>query len=99
MDRLVLRPEDAAHVLSIGRSKLYELMASGRLESVTIDGCRRIRVGDLQTFVASLRTSAPHAPSTVDDGDEPSAVVDLRVGQPLLFPDVPARGRHGRPAS
>lgn len=32
MDRFPLRPEDAAHVLSIGRSKLYELIADGRLE-------------------------------------------------------------------
>src|SRR5918996_1157794 len=43
MDRYLLRPDDAAHVLSIGRSKLYELLASGRLPSVTIDGSATAR--------------------------------------------------------
>lgn len=54
MDSFLLRPEAAANVLSIGRSKLYELMASGRLASVTIDGCRRVRIEDVEAFVASL---------------------------------------------
>lgn len=100
MDRLLLRPEDAAQVLAIGRSKLYELRASGRLGSVTIDGCRRIRVEDLEAFVASFRTrSESSAASTVDNGDQPSGVIDLRVDQPLLFPDAPASGRRRRPAS
>lgn len=101
MDRYLLRPEDAAHVLSIGRSKLYELLASGRLASVTIDGCRRVRIEDIEAFVASLNaeTSTSHQPSTVDDGDQPSGVIDLRVDQPLLFPDAQPNGRRRRPAS
>lgn len=101
MDRFLLRPEDAAHALSIGRSKLYELIASGRLASVMIDGCRRIRVEDLEAFVASLRKQpvASHPASIVELGDEPSGVIDLHVEQPLLFPDTPARARRGRPAS
>jgi excisionase family DNA binding protein len=101
VDRYLLRPEDAAHVLSIGRSKLYELLASGRLPSVTIDGCRRVRSDDIEAFVAELNkeTSTSHRPSTVDDGDQPSGVIDLRVDQPLLFPDAPVTGRRRRPAS
>jgi excisionase family DNA binding protein len=101
VDRFLLRPEDAAHVLSIGRSKLYELIASGRLASVMIDGCRRVRVEDLEAFVASLKADpiASHLGSTVELGDEPSGVIDLRVEQPLLFPDAPATGRRRRPAS
>lgn len=101
MDRFLLRPEDAAHVLSIGRSKLYELLASGRLASVTIDGCRRVLVEDLEAFVASLKSEpiASHPADTVDLGDEPSGVIELRVEQPLLFPDTPAHARRGRPAS
>lgn len=101
MDRFLLRPEDAAHVLSIGRSKLYELIARGRLASVMIDGCRRVRVEDLEAFVASL-TAEPltsHCASTVEVGDEPLGVLDLHVEQPLLFPDTPARPRRRRPAS
>ena len=101
VDRLLLRPEDAAQVLSIGRSKLYELLASGRLDSVTIDGCRRIRLGDIEAFVAALSIPASEslAPSTVGDGDEPSGAVDLAVDQPLLFPDASAEHRRRRPDS
>lgn len=101
MDRFLLRPEDAADVLAIGRSKLYELLSSGRLASVTIDGCRRIRVEDIEAFVASLQAQpvASHPADTVDLGDEPSGVIELRVEQPLLFPDTPAQARRGRPAS
>lgn len=101
MDRYLLRPDDAASVLSIGRSKLYELLASGRLASVMIDGCRRVRLEDIEAFVASLNTetSTSHPPSTVDNGEQPSGVIDLRVDQPLLFPDAPASGRRRRPAS
>jgi excisionase family DNA binding protein len=101
VDRYLLRPEDAAHVPSIGRSKLYELLASGRLPSVTIDGCRRVRTEDIEAFVAELEkeTSTSHRPSTVDVGEQPSGVIDLRVDQPLLVPDAPAIGRRRRPAS
>ncbi|MCU1463546.1 MAG: Helix-turn-helix domain protein [Acidimicrobiales bacterium] len=101
MDRFLLRPEDAAHALSIGRSKLYELIASGRLASVMIDGCRRIRVEDVEAFVASLTAEpiASHPASIVDLGHEPSGAIDLPVEQPLLFPDMPARARRGRPDS
>lgn len=101
VDRYLLRPEDAAHVLSIGRSKLYELLASGRLASVMIDGCRRVRTEDIEAFVAELNKekSTSHLSSTVDDGAQPSGVIDLRVDQPLLFPDAPAIGRRRRPAS
>jgi excisionase family DNA binding protein len=101
VDRFLLRPEDAAHVLSIGRSKLYELIASGRLASVMIDGCRRIRVEDVEAFVASLKAEpmASHRASTVELGDEPSGVIELHLEQPLLFPDTPAQARRGRPAS
>lgn len=101
VDRYLLRPDDAARVLSIGRSKLYELLASGRLTSVMIDGCRRVRIEDIEAFVASLntQTSTSQTPSTVEEGEQPSGVIDLRVDQPLLFPDSPAIGRRRRPAS
>lgn len=101
MDRLLLRPEDAAQVLSIGRSKLYELLASGRLGSVTIDGCRRIRVEDIEAFVGSLPVPATPSQerSTFVGGEKPSGVIDLRVDQPPLFSDAPTDRRRGRPAS
>ena len=54
MDKVLLTPEEAAEALSIGRSKLYELMASGALESVRIGSSRRVPVEALDRFVESL---------------------------------------------
>ena len=36
---LLVRPEDAARVLGVGRTKVYELMRSGALRSVRMGGC------------------------------------------------------------
>jgi len=41
-------------VLRVGRSKLYELIAAGKLRSVKIGGCRRISATALAEFVAAL---------------------------------------------
>ena len=41
---LLVCPEDAARALGIGRTKVYELMRSGALRSVRLDGSRRIPV-------------------------------------------------------
>ena len=49
MDKLLLTPAEAAHVLGIGRSKLYELMRAEVVPSVRIGGCRRIASCDLGT--------------------------------------------------
>ena len=59
MDKLLLTPIEAAEALSISRSKLYELLASGHVQSVRIDACRRIPVSALQAYIASLS----HAPT------------------------------------
>ena len=42
MEKLLLSPADAAAHLSIGRSKVYELMRLGQLRSVKIGALRRI---------------------------------------------------------
>lgn len=52
---LLLRPEEAAGVLGIGRSTLYELLAAGALESVLIGKSRRVPVAALADYVAGLR--------------------------------------------
>jgi excisionase family DNA binding protein len=54
-DQLLLTPTEAARALGIGRSKLYELMQSGDLESVHIGACRRIPSEALTEMVAKLR--------------------------------------------
>jgi excisionase family DNA binding protein len=55
MDQLLLKPEEAAECLNIGRSKVYELMRSGALESVRIGTCRRITRAGLERYVDALR--------------------------------------------
>jgi excisionase family DNA binding protein len=58
MDRLLLTPVEAAQALGIGRTKVYELIATGRLRSVRLDGCRRVTPDDLAAFVAQLSADA-----------------------------------------
>ncbi len=58
MERLLLTPQEAADRLAIGRSKLYELLAAGALESVHIGSSRRIPVGALADFINGLRSKA-----------------------------------------
>ena len=55
LTKLLLTPEEAAQVLGIGRTKVYELMLSNALESVKIGASRRIPVQSLSTFVDRLR--------------------------------------------
>ena len=55
-DPILLTPTEAARALGIGRSKLYELVQTGVLESVHIGTCRRIPTDALSDLVARLRT-------------------------------------------
>ncbi len=57
-DKLLYRVTEAAEFLSLSRAKVYQLISSGALRSVRIDGARRIRGEDLRAFVASLREAA-----------------------------------------
>jgi excisionase family DNA binding protein len=51
---VLLRPEQAAEALSIGRTAVYALIRSGRLRSVKVGGLRRIPAGALVEFVRHL---------------------------------------------
>ncbi len=53
--RLLYSPEGAAEVLSLGRSKVFELMADGQLSSVRIGKSRRIPRGALLAYVQRLQ--------------------------------------------
>jgi len=55
-DPILLTPTEAARALGIGRSKLYELLQTGVIESVHIGTCRRIPTDALSDLVARLRT-------------------------------------------
>ncbi len=57
MNKLLLTPSEAAKVLSIGRSKTYQLLQSGQLQSVHIGSCRRIPLEAVHNFLAELTRS------------------------------------------
>ena len=58
LGRLLYSIREAAELLSIGRVKLYELVAAGRIESVRLDGSRRIPREALEEFIAQLRAES-----------------------------------------
>ena len=66
VDKLLLTPEEAADALSIGRSKVYELISDGRLPSVRIDASRRVPISALLEFVERLREQR-EPPSVAQD--------------------------------
>jgi excisionase family DNA binding protein len=58
MERLLLTAEETADMLGIGRTKVYELMRLGLIESVKIHGCRRIPTEAVRDYVDQLRQGA-----------------------------------------
>jgi excisionase family DNA binding protein len=55
---LLLTVEQAARKLNVGRSTLYGLLHSGRLESVTVGRLRRVPAVSLSRFIESLRNGS-----------------------------------------
>jgi excisionase family DNA binding protein len=53
MERLLLRPKEAAEVLGVGRSKMYALLAAGEVPSVRVGRSVRVPAEALQHWVAS----------------------------------------------
>lgn len=51
---LLVTTREAAQILQISRTKVYELIYANELISVKIGSCRRIRRQDLEDFVERL---------------------------------------------
>ncbi len=49
---MLLRVDEVARALSLGRSKVYELIASGELPSITIGAARRVPLDALRAWIA-----------------------------------------------
>ncbi|MER5830242.1 excisionase family DNA-binding protein [Streptomyces sp. NPDC002130] len=54
---VLLKVEEAAHRLRIGRTTCFALIRTGALESVMVGGLRRVPVDAPAAYVASLRTA------------------------------------------
>lgn len=63
-DELLYRPERAAVKLDIGRSTVYEKMASGEIPSIKIGRSRRITRAALEEYVRRLSAAS-------DTSDQP----------------------------
>jgi excisionase family DNA binding protein len=49
--RLLLRPEEVAQALNVGRSTVFELMRTGELRSVKIGALRRVPTDAVTEFL------------------------------------------------
>ena len=56
MDNALLKPAEVAQILGIGRSKVYELLASGDLPVVRIGRCIRVPKVSLEQWIKARIT-------------------------------------------
>ena len=63
MDKLLLllRPVEAAEAIGIGRSKVYELLASGELPSIRIGNSVRVPIDKLREWIDRKTTERAEA--------------------------------------
>ena len=61
MDRLAVTAEEAAELLRIGRSAVYDLMRSHALPSVNIGRSRRIPLASLKEYIERLTKTSEYA--------------------------------------
>jgi excisionase family DNA binding protein len=83
---LVVAIRDAARMLAVGRTTLYELIASGQLATIHIGRAVRIPVDDLRTFVNSRSEAALSGRSSTrpseNMGEASTNEVSCRSGRP-----------------
>ena len=81
MEQLLLRPNEAAAVLGVGRSKIYALIAAGMLPTVRLGGSLRIPARSLQRWVEESVDGRPEPRRVPPDlADEKQPEVDKREG-------------------
>jgi excisionase family DNA binding protein len=57
VERVLLRPEEAAKALGVSRTTVFELIRSGALRSVKIGAARRVSATALADYVAALEAA------------------------------------------
>jgi excisionase family DNA binding protein len=68
MSQMLLRAEEAARALGIGRSKLYALVAAGELPVIRIGRSTRIPAAALERWVEERTISRAGNPVVGDSG-------------------------------
>jgi excisionase family DNA binding protein len=57
MEPLVVKPEDASHLLGVSRATVYRLIATGELPSLRVGSDRRVSVETLRRWLAEREES------------------------------------------
>ncbi len=65
MEQLMYRPEEAADMLGIGRTRVFALIRSGQLRSVKLGGARLISADALRAFVRELEQESANRAEAV----------------------------------
>ena len=65
MEAQLLRVEEAARVLSLGRSKTYQLVLDGQIPSVSIGKSRRVPAAALQRWIERKAAEAEESAAAV----------------------------------
>jgi len=69
MDQRLISVPEAAALLGLGRSTVYELVAAGKIRTVRIGRARRVPLNAVDEFVAALELAEERA----DPQGEPTA--------------------------
>ena len=85
VEKLLFAPEEAAAALGIGRTKVFELIRTGELESLLIGKSRRIRREAIVDYIR--RRQQAQNPTTVPPVERPEA--------PLPAPQRPSGAEGG----
>jgi excisionase family DNA binding protein len=64
VEKMLLTPEDVAKALSMGRTKVYQLIMSGAIESISIGRSRRVERSALERFIRRLKEESEQAEGT-----------------------------------
>lgn len=86
--RLLLRPEEAAALLGIGRTTVYGLLRTGELHSVQIGTSRRIAADELVSYVERLTSGGSTREPTCS---QRVPCVRARVVPPLIRTTGPTK--------
>lgn len=79
--KLLLRVPEACDAIGVGRSRLYELMSAGEIDSVRIGRNRLIPVASLEQYVSRLTALNGSENQQVD----PRAACDRRCGSTARY--------------
>lgn len=77
---LLVTVEEGARMLGIGRSTMFELIATGRLRTVKIGRCRRVSVTALRAFVDDLEQATGPTADAPSPWSEP-VELELPLGR------------------